>query len=78
MSVGWGLNLAIVAGFIMLLASGVAFFTVRPQRVSWDGKRAVEPDAPAMTPAGWCPDPEATKRLRYWDGNAWNDAGAIG
>lgn len=26
---------------------------------------------PPLVPAGWYPDPDRNKILRYWDGNAW-------
>ncbi|MDV6259822.1 DUF2510 domain-containing protein [Rhodococcoides yunnanense] len=26
---------------------------------------------PPLVPAGWYPDPDRNKTLRYWDGNAW-------
>jgi pyruvate/2-oxoglutarate dehydrogenase complex dihydrolipoamide acyltransferase (E2) component len=36
---------------------------------------SVDSDAPASTPPGWYPDPNAggANLMRYWDGNAWTD-----
>jgi hypothetical protein len=31
------------------------------------------PDAPALPPAGWQPDPEQPDTWRYWDGEKWTD-----
>jgi uncharacterized RDD family membrane protein YckC len=33
----------------------------------------VPPVAPRVFPAGWHPDPQGEKRLRYWDGTRWTD-----
>ena len=71
-SVGWGLNLTIVAGFLILLSSG-GVWALRPRHADSQEPTA-EPSAPAVAPAGWYADPHGQARLRYWDGNTWTES----
>jgi len=45
----------------------------RPPQTEQHAPTQQRPPGVAGTPAGWYPDPQAEKRLRYWDGSRWTE-----